>query len=249
MTVDEQTDAPEGRAARVRRQASSAGKEAGAATQRAGGALVEAVGNLADAAVDHVFLTGKRVTSAAEGKRVLAGGADTEALADKIQRVVVLAVPIVRVLVRSARFSRVPFAMIASTTVSVGIAVRTGVRELQVLASLVAYRLEEATGAPSDPALVKKVAIDLYLHPSRTPELTDDRLRLVRLTRKLVFSGAFGRGTSKRAAKALDAAERLDARELAVRWDEAARRKRTQRYEGSPTSSSAASVAGAPSDP
>jgi hypothetical protein len=66
------------------------------------------VGGLADAAVDHVLLTGKRVTSAAEGKRLLAGGADTEALADKVQRVVVLAVPIIRVLVRGARFSRCP---------------------------------------------------------------------------------------------------------------------------------------------
>ena len=167
-----------------------------------------------------MLLTEKRVTSAAEGKRLLAGGADTEALAEKIQRVVVLAVPVVRVLVRGARFSRMPWAMIAASTVSVGIAVRTGVRELQVLASLVAYRLEEATGAPSDPALVKKVAIDLYLKPRRAPELTDDKLRLARLTRKWVFSGAFGRATSKRAIQALDAAERLDARELAARWDE-----------------------------
>jgi hypothetical protein len=229
MTVDARTDAPTGRAARLREYATSAGRGAGATTQKAGGALVEAIGNLADAAVDHVLLTDKRVTSAAEGKQVLAGGADTEALADKVQRVVVLAVPIVRVLVRSARFSRVPLAMIASSTVAVGIAVRTGVRELQVLASLVAYRLEEAADAPSDPALVKKVAIDLYLKPGRTPELTDDKLRLARLTRKWVFSGAFGRATSKRALKALDAAERLDVHELAARWDETARRKRAQR--------------------
>ncbi len=106
------------------------------------------------------------------------------------------AVPAVRLLVRSARFSRVPWAMIATSTLSVGIAVRTGVRELQVLASLVAYRLEEATGKPSDPLLVKKLAIDLYLKPKNAPKLTDDKLRLVRLTRKWVFSGAFGRATS-----------------------------------------------------
>ena len=168
------------------------------------------------------------MTSAAEAQRLLAGGADTEALADKIQRVVVLAVPITRVLVRGARFSRLPWAMIASSTVSVGIALRTGVRELQVLASLVAYRLEEETGAPSDPALVKKVAIDLYLKPGRTPKLTDDKLRLARLTRKWVFRGALGKGTSKRAAKALEAAERLDVPELTARWNDAARRKRAR---------------------
>jgi hypothetical protein len=200
-------------------QAKSAAKRGGAATQKAGVALVEAVGNLADAAVDHVLLTDRRVTSAAEAKRVLAGAADTEALADKVQRVVVLAVPVVRALARGARFTRFPWAILAASTVTIGIAVRTGVRELQVLASLVAYRLEQATGAPSDPALVKKVAIDLYLKPKRTPDLTNDKLRLVRLTRKWVFSGAFGRETAKRAAKALDAAEKLDGAELAARWD------------------------------
>jgi hypothetical protein len=228
MTVDEQVEAPAGRAAQVRARATSAGKQAGGATQAAGGALVKAVGNLADAAIDHVLLTDTRVTSAAEGKQLLAGGADTEALADKVQRVVVLAVPAIRLLARGARFTRVPWAMIATSAFSVGIAVRTGVRELQVLASLIAYRLEQATGAPSDPALVKKLAIDLYLKPSRTPKLTDDKLRLVRLTRKWVFSGALGRATSKRAVKALDAAEKLDVDELSARWGETAQRKRAK---------------------
>ena len=172
-----------------------------------------------------MLLTDQRITSAAEGKHVLAGGADTEELADKVQRVVVLAVPAARLLVRSARFSRVPWAMIATSALSVAIAVRTGARELQVIASLVAHRLEEATGKPSDPALVKKLAIDLYLKPKNTPKLTDDKLRLVRLTRKWVFSGAFGRATSGRAGKALDAAEKLDGRELARRWDELLPRK------------------------
>ena len=126
MTLDEPTDSAASRAARLRAHATSAGKQAGAATQNAGSALVEAVGNLADAAVDHVLLTGKRVTSAAEGKQLLAGGADMEALADKVQRVVVLAVPVIRVLIRSARFSRMPWAILAASTVSAGIAVRTG---------------------------------------------------------------------------------------------------------------------------
>ena len=115
--------------------------------------------------------------------------------------------------------------MVASSAVSVGIGVRTGVRELQVLASLVAQRLEQATGVPSDPALVKKLAIDLYLDPKRTPELPDDSLRLVRLTRKWVLSGALGRKTSKRAARALEAGERLDAVALSARWDAVRRRR------------------------
>jgi hypothetical protein len=35
-----------------------------------------------------------------------------------------------------------------------------------------------------------------------------------------VLGGAFGRETSKRAAKALDAAERLDVAELVARWQQ-----------------------------
>jgi hypothetical protein len=202
----------------LRDRVSSAGKSAGANARKASEALVVAVGRLAGKAIDRVLLTEERVTSAAEGKRLLTGEADTEALAGDIQRVVVLAVPVVRTLARGARFTRVPWVMVASSAVSIGVGVRTGVRELQVLASLVAHRLEQATGTPSDPALVKKLAIDLYLDPKHTPKLADGRLRLVRLTRKWVLSGAFGRKTSKRAARALAAAERLDAAALSARW-------------------------------
>ena len=197
----------------------------GANARNASGALVEAVGRLADKAIDRVLLTDKRITSAADGKRLLAGEADKEALAGDIQRVAVLAVPVVRRLARGARLTRVPWVMVASSAVSIGIAVHTGVRELQVLASLVAYRLEQATGAPSEPALVKKLAIDLYLDPKRTPHLADDRLRLLRLTRKWVLGGAIGRKSSKRATRALDAAERLDAAALSARWDALRRRR------------------------
>ena len=203
---------------RLRTRATSAGREAGAATQKASAALVVAVGRLADAAVDRVLLSEERVTSAAEGKRQLAVERDSEELADKVQRVVVLATPIVRALARGARFTRLPWVMIASSSVSIGLTVRTGVRELQVLASLIAHRLEQATGAPSDPRLVTKLAIDLYLNPKRVPDPTESRLRVVRLTRKWLLLGAFGRKTSKRAVKALDAAEKLDAKELAARW-------------------------------
>lgn len=182
------------------------------------GALVEAVGGLADAAIDRVFLTGERVTSAAEGRRLLAGEAETEALADNIQRVVVLAAPALRTVARGARFTRVPWVMVASTTVAMGIAVRTGVRELQVLAALVAYRFETAHGSPVEAALVKRVAVELYLDPKRPPDLGGGSLRLPRLTRKWVLSGALGRNTSKQAAKALASAEELDAQALLASW-------------------------------
>src|SRR6478735_12319884 len=159
----------------LRDRATSAGKGGAAGARKASDSLAEAVGALVDDAIDRVLLTGERVTSAAEGKRLLAGEAEIEARADKIQRVVVAAVPVVRVVARGARFTRVPWVMVASSAISIGVAVRVGVRELQVLASLVAHRLEQRADAPADPALVKKLAIDLYLNPKRTPDLADDR--------------------------------------------------------------------------
>jgi len=196
-------------------------RTAGAVTLESRRALLDAVDRLVHTAVSRVLLSEDRVTSAAEGRRRLAGQEETEELADKVQKVVALATPVVRIAARGAKiakFTRLPWVMIASTSVSVGVAVRTGVREIQVLSSLVAHRIEQATGAPADPRLVEKVAVDLYLHPKRNLDLTNDRLRLVRLTRNWVLLGAFGRSTSKRADKALDAAESLDGGALAERW-------------------------------
>jgi hypothetical protein len=203
----------------LRDRASAAARGAGTSARTTNDALVRAVGRVAEQAINHALLSDERVMSAAEGKRTLAGSEETEAFAGSIQRVVVLAMPVVRRISRGARLTRAPYVMLASSTVSVGLAVRTGARELQVLGSLIAHKLEQVTGAPSDPALVKKVAIDLYLDPKRDPELNDDKLRLVRLTRKWVLTGAFGRSTSKRAAKALEAAERIDAAALTTRWE------------------------------
>lgn len=204
----------------MRGRAGAAAKSAGVGAWKAGAALVEAVGRVVDHGIDRMLLSDARVTSAAEGKRLLAGETDTEVLAGDIQRVVVVAVPVVRRLVRGARLTKVPWVVVASSAISVGVAVSTGVRELRAIASLVAHRLEQATGERSDPALVKKVAIDLYLHPKRPLQVDDDNLRLVRLTRKWVAGGMFGRKTSKRAARALDAAERLDGATLSARWAE-----------------------------
>lgn len=197
----------------------SAGKKAGANASKAGDSLVRAVGRLVNRAVDEMLLGDTRVISAAEGRRLLAADERTESRADDIQRIIVLAVPVVRALARGARVVKLPWVIIGSTAVAVGIAVRTGVREIQVLSSLVAHRLEQATGAPPDPALVEKVAIDLYLHPKRKLLLSDDKLHLVRLTRKWVLGGVLGRKTEKRASRALAAAERLDPATLAESWE------------------------------
>ena len=196
-----------------------AGRRAGTIALHGGSALVRAVRRLVDRAVDEILLGEQRVTSAAEAGRLLSGEERSEALAGEVQRVIALAVPVARRLARGARVFKVPWVMVASTSVSVGFAVRTGVREIQALSSLLAYRLEQSTGAPSDRELVKKLAVDLYLHPKRTPRLEDDKLRFVRLTRKWLLSGAFGRKTTKRSRRALAAAETIDIAAAASQWE------------------------------
>jgi hypothetical protein len=200
-----------------------AGKRAGTDTRRATVALIRAVSDLVDKAVDQVVLGDERVGSAAEARQLLKRDERVEALTGEIQRVVALAVPVLRRLARGARFARVPWVLVATTTLSIGIAVRSGVKEIQTLSSLIAHRLERATGAPADPTLVKKLAVDLYLHPRRAPGLENDRVRIVRLTRKWLIGGAFGRKTERRASRALEAAERIDVAALAAEWDNAHR--------------------------
>jgi hypothetical protein len=183
-------------------------------------ALTDAIVALYDKALDRTLLSSRRVTSAKEARILLAGHQGAEGLADDVQKIAVLAVPVARRLLRAARWTRVPWALVASTSISIAMAVRAGIREVQMLASLVAYRLERETGRPADPALVKKLAVELYLHPKRMPDLADRRLRVRRLARRWVLRGALGRSTAKVASRALEAAERLDVAPLLEQWDE-----------------------------
>ena len=174
--------------------------------------LVDAVSSLYEHIIDRILSTSDRVTSAAEGKRLLAADDGTEAVADHVQRMVVLAVPVLRTFVRGARYTRIPWVLVATTAFSVGSAVRSGVREAQVVGSLIAYRLEQATGRPADPTLVKKLTVELYLKPRNIPKASDLAPPLGQLLRRWLIKGAIGRDTKKAASKALDAAERLDLR-------------------------------------
>jgi hypothetical protein len=81
---------------------------------------------------------------------------------------------------------------------------------VRVIGSLLAFRIEQATGAPADPALVKKLALELYLAPKRTPDVARLDLPFSVLARKWLLRGILGRDTRKLADRALDAAERLD---------------------------------------
>ena len=167
-------------------------------------------GDVVEQAFARLLASDLRVTTAAEGRRLLAEDDDTEQLTDAIQRFVGIATPIVRIALRGARFTRVPWVLVATSTLSIGVTVRAGVRELQVLAALVAHRFEQETGAPPDPALLQKLTLELYLKPRRTPDVSDLGLPLARLARRWIVSGALGRDTRGKAQKALDAAERLD---------------------------------------
>ena len=180
-------------------------------------ALERSAGDLVQQLFERVLASDMRVTSAAEGKRLLAKDDETEDMTDSIQRFVGIATPVVRIAFRGARFTRIPWVLVASSSVSIGVTVRTGVRELRVLAALLAHRFEEETGAQPDPALLQKLALELYLRPRRTPDVSDVSLPLTRLARRWIVSGALGRNTRGKTDKALDAAERLDVATLAVR--------------------------------
>jgi hypothetical protein len=180
-------------------------------------ALERSAGDVVHEAFGRLLSSNTRVTTAAEARRLLADHEDTEELTDAIQRFVAVATPVVRVALRGARFTRIPWVLLASSAVSIGVTVRSGVRELQAIAALLAHRFEAETGAPPDPALLQKLTLELYLKPRRTPDVSDLRLPLARLARRWAVSGAFGRNTRGKTEKALEAAERLDVSSLAMR--------------------------------
>ena len=178
--------------------------------------VARSAGQVVTQAFERLLSSDLRVTTPAEGKRLLAGDDRSEELADTIQRFVGLATPIVRVVARGARFTRVPWVLVASSTMSVGVTVRAGVRELQVLAAFLAFRFEQETGALPEPALLQKLTLELYLSPRKTPDVSDRRLPLVRLARRWIVSGALGRDMRGKTGKALDKAAQLDLETLAA---------------------------------
>ncbi len=93
---------------------------------------------------------------------------------------------------------------------SLSVTVRAGVRELQVLAAFLTYRFESETGSLPDPAVLRKLTLELYLSPRKTPNVSDLGLPVVRLARRWIVNGMLGRDTRGKTAKALDKAERLN---------------------------------------
>jgi len=172
--------------------------------------LERSAGDLVHQALGRLLSSDTDVTTAAEAKDLLAANEDTEELTDAIQRFVAIATPIARIALRGARFTRIPWVLVASSAVSIGVTVRNGVRELQAIAALIAHRFEQESGTPPDPALLQKLTLELYLRPRRTPDVSDLDLPLARLARRWIVSGAFGRNTRGKTTRALDAVGRLD---------------------------------------
>ena len=168
-----------------------------------------AAGDLVHQAFERLLSSDVEVTTAAEAKHLLANHEDTEEMTDAIQRFVGIATPVARIAFRGARFTRVPWVLVASSAVSIGVT-SNGIRELQAIAALLTHRFEHETGSPPDPALLRKLTLELYLKPRRAPDASDLGLPLARLARRWIVSGALGRNTRKKTEKALDAAERLD---------------------------------------
>lgn len=169
-----------------------------------------AAGDVVHQAFGRLLSSDVRVTTAAEGKRLLAQDDDTEQMTDAIQRFVGIATPVARIALRGARFTRIPWVLVASSSVSIGVTVKSGVRELQVLAALLAHRFEAQNGVRPDAALLQKLTLELYLRPRRTPDVSDVTLPLARLARRWIVSGALGRNTRGKTDRALEAADRLD---------------------------------------
>lgn len=163
-----------------------------------------------------------RVTSAAEGRALLLSGDHPEVLSDRMQKLAIAAVPLVRLARRTGRFAKVPSVVVATTALSAGMTVRQGVREVQVVAALVEHGIEQATGQPADPDLVQALAVELYLDPRRPPKPRRGPVRVGALARRWTWRGTLGWDTGAAADRALEAAEHLDYAAEVARWTAAA---------------------------
>ena len=180
-------------------------------------ALRQATRDVVHEMFDRLLFSDVTVTTNAEAQALLADQEDTEALTDAIQRFVAIATPVARIALRGARLTRVPWVLVASSAISIGVTVRNGVRELQTIAALISRRFEQETGEAADTALVQKLTLELYLRPRRTPDVSQLGLPLAALARRWIVSGVFGRSTRAKTKKALEAVERLDVVSLSER--------------------------------
>jgi hypothetical protein len=181
-----------------------------------------AVGTLYDKAIDAVLLKPREIHTAQEALDALKADAswNADALAGQLQKTALVVTPLVR---RFRRVSKapgvrnVPYVAVVTTLTTVSTQLWAGIKEVQVLAALLETRLQDA-GLPADAPLVKRLAIELYTHPDRTPTLESVATSIRGLVGRWAVAGVFGRDTSKRARKAFAAAEKLDLAAIVADW-------------------------------
>jgi hypothetical protein len=179
-------------------------------------AVVRSIGRLYDRAIDSVLATPYEVRSADEALAMIeaeAGGVfDGKALAEQVQTAALVLTPLlrrIRWIERVPGARKLPFLAGVVTVANVAVVLRRGVREVQIVSSYLAHRLRESTGDAPDPALVKAVAVQLYTEPNRRP-VVGARVGFMRLLRRWLLRGVFGRDTQKRARNAVFAVAELD---------------------------------------
>jgi hypothetical protein len=191
-------------------------EKARSATTSAASAVPRAVGSLYDKVIDRVLARPYEVTTADEARAVLddPDAIDVSAFADQIQQVALVAAPLVRRVGKFKRvpgLKRVPWFLTFVTLANLTRAVRQGVREVQIVGSFLAARIQHAAGAPPDPDLVKRLTVQVYLSPSRRLDPTeDDRIPARKLLQRWLLNGFLGRTSNKSAVRAIGAVERLD---------------------------------------
>jgi hypothetical protein len=191
-------------------------EKARSATTSAASAVPRAVASLYDRAIDRVLARPYEVTTADEARAVLddPDAIDVSALADQIQQVALVAAPLVRRVSKFKRLPgvrRVPWVLSLVTLANLTRAIREGVREVQIVGSYLAARIQQATGAPPDPNLVKRLTVQVYLSPSRRLDPSqDERVRARKLLQRWLLNGFLGRTSNKAAVRAIGAIERLD---------------------------------------
>ena len=179
-------------------------------------AAASAAQSLYDRVIDRVLARPYEVTTADQARAVLddPDAIDVSAFADQIQQVALVAMPLVRRVGRLRRVpgvKKVPWVFSIVTITNLTRSIRQGAREVQIIGSYLAARIERTTGAPPDPDLVKRLTVQLYLSPTRKADPTvPESVEARKLLQRWLFNGILGRTSNKAAVRAIASVERMD---------------------------------------
>lgn len=183
---------------------------------------VLALGDLYNRAVDAVLLRPHEIATAEEALELARSefAWNADALTDQVRQVALVVLPLLRrtgVVARAPGLRRVPGIAVATTFAAISTQLWSGVKELQILSALLSTRLRRA-GYEPDPPLVKRLAIELYIHPERQPTIASEATTITKVVSRWIVGGVFGRNSSKRVRKSFVAAEQLDLEAVMSQW-------------------------------